>query len=96
MAMEAVAQIHETAGNLQSITGFRLRDITIKTALVIPNDDDGVEVLLNMRKMGLDDAQEWYGFSVKSINNGVWTEHSSGLIAALTQQTDCMFLNFLH
>jgi len=87
MAIEAATQVHQAADSSQLITGFRLRDISIKTALVIPEDDDGVEVLLNLRKVGVDGGNEWYGFSVKSISNGAWTEHSSGVIAVLTQES---------
>lgn len=87
MAVEAVTQIHQAANSSQLITGFRLRDISIKTALVIPDDDDGVEVLLNLRMVGVGGGNEWYGFSVKSISNGIWTEHSSGVITVLTQES---------
>lgn len=87
MAVEAVTQVYQAADNSQAITGFRLRDISIKTALVIPDDDDGVEVLLNLRNVGMDGGNKWYGFSIKSISNDIWTEHSSGLVAVLTQES---------
>lgn len=94
MAVEAVSQMHHAAENAKPITGYRLRDITIKTALVIPDNDDGVEVLLNMRSIGIENGSDWFAFSVKSINNGAWTEHSSGCVTAVTEGTYNRFKTF--
>jgi len=83
MAVEAVTQIHEESGEDQQICGYKLRELLIGTALVIPDNDDGIEVLLSMRKISTENGQSWYAFSVKSVENGNWKEHSSGVITVI-------------
>ena len=84
MAVEAITQIQEENKDSRVISGFKLRDLSIKTALVIPDNDDGIEVVINMRKIGSEDGLVWYGFSVKSVDQDNWLEHSAGKIATLT------------
>ncbi|KAJ6172830.1 KR domain-containing protein [Penicillium chermesinum] len=48
MAMEAITQIAEREPPPTSIEGYMLRDVSIKQALVTPDDDTGIEVMLTM------------------------------------------------
>ena len=81
LAIEAVRQIHET--NDVPFEGVTLRDINIKTALVIPESDDGVEIQLHLQKV-VDTSSKgsWQMFAVESLTDGRWTTHCDGMIGA--------------
>ncbi|OJD31005.1 lovastatin nonaketide synthase [Diplodia corticola] len=77
-AIEGLRQISEQKGvEVESVT---LRDISIKTALVIP-EDEGVEVEIRLTKSTAS-SPEWYSFAVESLRDGIWTVHSQGKLAA--------------
>jgi len=68
--MEAVTQMHEVSATGTPIEGYVLRDISIKNALVTPDDDTGIEVLLTMRPSlhGEGEAQNaWWDFNVATV-----------------------------
>ncbi|KAL8981793.1 MAG: hypothetical protein Q9205_003521 [Flavoplaca limonia] len=79
IAIEALRQVHETDG--EPIKGVTLRDVDIKTALVIPDNNDGVEIILRLQT-GTGKAQ-WHFFAVESLIDGVWTVHCEGRISAV-------------
>ena len=85
MAMEAITQLTETSGENVHIANYVLRDVTIKKALVIPDDDTGIELLFSMRRANnLEDEEQcpWWSFNVCSINqDGLTNDHMSGSIA---------------
>ena len=72
-------QIHETKE--QPFKGFTLRDVNIKTALVIPDNNDGVETILRLQTAT--DGSEWHSFAAESFADGVWTVHCEGRISAV-------------
>lgn len=89
MAIEAATQLHERAeseaGKLEhevaAVESYTLRDVSIHKALVTPDDDDGIEVLTNLRpSVGRGDG--WWDFSVSSIDvkDGTRKEHMAGSI----------------
>lgn len=79
MAIEAIRQINEMSDKPIPIETFVLRDISIKTALVIPGDDNGIEVLLNMRPSIYGHAEwDWRVSSVETT--GIQKDHMSGSI----------------
>ncbi|GKT75184.1 LOW QUALITY PROTEIN: polyketide synthase [Colletotrichum tofieldiae] len=88
MAMEAITQMTELgAGNVE-IANYVLRDVSIKKALVTPDDDNGIEVMLNMRPAmsnpgeAADAYHSWFDFNVSSIDQeGVAKDHMTGSIA---------------
>lgn len=81
LAIEALRQVSEVEG--VQFDGVMLRDINIKTALVIPDTDDGVEVQLRFQKATtLEKTPNWYYFMVESILDDRWTSHCEGRIAA--------------
>ena len=71
--------MHETDG--EPIKGVTLRDVDIKTALVIPDNNDGVEIILGLQT-GTGKAQ-WQFFAVESLIDGVWTVHCEGRISVV-------------
>lgn len=78
MAVEAVTQMNETSSTPLEITGYTLRDISIKAALVVPDDNDGIETLFSLQPSVHDD---WWEFSVCSRSqDGHWNSHMAGTI----------------
>ena len=83
--MEAVTQLTEMKNDTIDITNYVLRDVSIKKALVTPDDDIGIEVIFNMRPAvhNEDKAKEvWWDFNVSSIDqDGVLKDHMAGSIS---------------
>ena len=81
MAIEAASQL-DTAIT-QSISGYRLRDVDIMQALIIPEGSGGVEVQLSLipvseKAIGVQGWREFKIFSAGAEDK--WTEHCKGLI----------------
>ena len=89
MAMEAITQLNELQSSPATIEGYVLRDIAIKNALVTPDDDAGVEVLLTMRPSlhGEGEAKNaWWDFNVSSMSEtGCPNNHMAGSIGINTR-----------
>ncbi|RYP13322.1 hypothetical protein DL765_006912 [Monosporascus sp. GIB2] len=66
------------------ITGYSLRNVAIKTALKIPEDDYGVDIILSMELVDTATAKlpTWSSFSVSSVvrDSNEWTEHCAGFV----------------
>ncbi|OHE97149.1 hypothetical protein CORC01_07590 [Colletotrichum orchidophilum] len=90
MAMEAVTQINEMSESQVSVDSYVFRDVAIQQALVTPDDDNGIEVLLNMRpsKLGSDEAgKKWWDFNVSSVSSeGHRKNHMAGSISINTDR----------
>ncbi|EMD86515.1 hypothetical protein COCC4DRAFT_39614 [Bipolaris maydis ATCC 48331] len=69
----------------REINSFTFRDITIQQASVTPDDDSGIEVLLNMHpsRINVDSAgSQWWDFNVSSISfESHRKNHMTGSIA---------------
>ncbi len=83
MAIEACRQLEEFNSD---IVGFRLRDVSIKTALQVPDVEDGVETMISMRSVtesSLSSSTVWREFWISSYSTGgnSWTEHCRGKIS---------------
>lgn len=74
--------MRESAG--LTLGGVTLRDVDIKTALVVPDNDDGVEIITRLQEPKNTDSEDsWQTFSVESLAaNGEWTVHCDGRISA--------------
>ncbi|KAK0644424.1 lovastatin nonaketide synthase [Cercophora newfieldiana] len=85
MAMEAITQINEMSNAPLPVTGYTLRDVSIKNALVTPDDDNGIEVILNMRPSlhgRVHGNGIWWDFNVSSVDqDGLKNDHMAGTIA---------------
>lgn len=81
LAIEALRQVSEIQES--EVYGVVLRDISISTALVIPETDDGVEIQLRLQgNLKSTATSAWYYFAVESVTNDRWTLHCEGSIAA--------------
>lgn len=81
MALEGLIQAEQ--GNDKAISGYRLRDVDMLAALVIPEGENGVEVQLSLKPC--DDkaiyAKNWKEFQVFSVtHDDKWSEHCRGLV----------------
>lgn len=84
MAIEAIRQINESSPKPVDVECYVLRDVSIQTALVTPDDDDGVEITLNMRPSVY--GQGWWDWSVSSIDSDTTKkDHMSGSVSINTR-----------
>ena len=93
MAIEAITQINEQSLSPVVIGGYTLRDVSIETALVTPDDDTGVEVLITLYpaaqgKSNHNDTKSWWDFSVTSVSADGPKRHMAGTIGLITGQAD--------
>lgn len=89
MAIEAVTQVNELSSKPVKIDGFVLRDVSIKAALVTPDDDDGIEVMFSLRPSIFTEAEQgqWWDFNVSSVSAaGHWNDHVTGTIGINSRQ----------
>ncbi|KAH6699034.1 iterative type I polyketide synthase [Leptodontidium sp. MPI-SDFR-AT-0119] len=81
--IEASKQI---ADPKQKLVGFRLRDIALKRALIIPDTKEGIEISLSLTRFDESSIQPsalWKKFVISSYNpdGDDWIEHCTGYIA---------------
>ena len=83
-AVEAARQIATTEGSQENVSGFELRQLSVSKALVVPDDDVGIEVNISLkrRKLGLgSDTGLLFEFSYYSCQDGnAFVEHATGLL----------------
>lgn len=74
MAGEAIRQI-------TSIDDYSLRNLVIKTGLVLQDSHDA-EIITTLRPVRLTSSLDssWYEFSISSHNGSVWTKHCTGQV----------------
>lgn len=84
MAMVAAKQLYQATEDAQPILGHSLRNVNIKSALNIPEDQYGIEIMLSLELDDKATAQEpaWVSFSVSSVTRDTeqWTEHCTGMV----------------
>ncbi|KAK2764515.1 Type I Iterative PKS [Arachnomyces sp. PD_36] len=84
MAVIAASQSYNEFPEPLQITGFSLRNVAIKSAMKIPEDDYGIEIVLSMELADIATAKSpaWSSFSLSSVvrDSNEWTEHCTGLI----------------
>ncbi|KAL7623513.1 hypothetical protein AAE478_007196 [Parahypoxylon ruwenzoriense] len=84
MAMVAASQAYYELPEALHIIGHSLRNVHIKTALIIPEDDYGVEIILSMELVDTATVESpaWSSFSISSVvrDSNEWTEHCTGLV----------------
>lgn len=83
MAMLAAEQAYNELPDSLPITGISLRNVSIKKTLVVPEDEEGIEIVLSMELEDGATAKSpgWATFSISSVVHDTeeWTEHCSGL-----------------
>lgn len=88
MAIEAITQYSFTVQD--SIVGYRLRDVDIKGALIIPSEPQEIEVQITLTPVSDTSigVKGWKEFQIWSVGiDNKWTEHCTGLISIETQGT---------
>ncbi|KND89044.1 Polyketide synthase-nonribosomal peptide synthetase, partial [Tolypocladium ophioglossoides CBS 100239] len=86
MAIKAIRQLNESSPVLVHVEYYVLRDVPIKTALVTPNDDDGIEVTFNIRPSVY--GHGWWDWSVSSLDSeGVENTTCLAALASISAHT---------
>lgn len=86
LAIEAASQHVRGRGNLQDAS-FKLRNMHIKNALIVPDDEFGIEVMTSLSTSAF--SPNWFNFSVTSVDReGTWGDHASGLITVMKSAAD--------
>lgn len=84
MAIEAACE-HAKGRSSKAIAGYKLREITFGTALLIPDQEEGVETLISLKRFNDSlrrPGSSWEEFCVFSVTlDDNWTEHCRGLIS---------------
>nr|ALQ32881.1 putative polyketide synthase [Fusarium miscanthi] len=84
MALEAAFQINDIQKR-EPIAGYKIRDVSISRALVVPQTDEGVEVVFSMRPSptsSVGSSDTWSEFRIFSHTPaGGWMEHCRGLVS---------------
>ncbi|KAI1426762.1 putative polyketide synthase [Xylaria sp. FL1777] len=94
MAIEAVRQLTESDN--EAISGYKLRDVDILKALIIPETSQGVDVQLFLEPVKENSlVQDWRQFRIYSatLSDEAWVENARGLIAVESSEVDGFALN---
>lgn len=84
MAVEAASRIYNEFSEPPRVKGYSFRDVAIKKALIIPENDYGIEVITSMELLDVATANTpaWATFAISSVarDTNEWTEHTTGHI----------------
>ncbi|KAF2202683.1 phenolpthiocerol synthesis polyketide synthase ppsA [Delitschia confertaspora ATCC 74209] len=87
MALQAAWQMSVINGKQDGIAEYKLRDVAISRALVVPETEEGVEVIFSMRPQptnSVTSSDTWNEFRVFSYTTqGGWDEHCRGLVSTV-------------
>ena len=89
MAIEAMSQYHHNTDTGPQIKGFSLRNVAINSTMQIPDDEFGVETILNLQPAQLTmskTSERWHEFRIRSLQNNHWTEHCNGSICVESER----------
>ncbi|KAF2473021.1 polyketide synthase [Lindgomyces ingoldianus] len=93
MAIEAAAQFFSDENTTVMPVGFTIRNLSLISVMAIPDDDIGIEVILDLDASKLAISKKtstWYTFKISSVasRTDTWTEHCSGIIIPHTAKYD--------
>ncbi len=91
LAIEAMKQQVEASGKSGDISGYRLRDVDILQALVVPDSPDGIEIQTSLGPVSekIIASRGWTRFEVFSVtSDNRWTQHAQGLIVVEFSDSD--------
>ena len=83
MAVEAMSQHHHEEDTAPQIKGFSFRSVAINSTLAVPDNEFGIETILNLQATTLTNSkasEKWHEFKISSLQNDAWTEHCQGMI----------------
>ena len=86
VAMEAARQYCEVKDI--AIAGMTLRNVELNTALIVPENDTGLEIQLRLSQTSSLESDLSFSFSVESCTNNKWTVHSTGSVIPTTTSQD--------
>lgn len=91
MALEAAAQMGHLAEGEPAPTGYKLREVQIKRALVLSADEEGTEVSFTFLPARESGGKEWRDFCIFSYTaaNG-WAEHCRGSVSEIYDTASAM------
>jgi len=77
-----IAMVGEAVRQLTEIDAFTIRNLNVKTAMVV--QDSPVEIITSLRKSKttVESDKGWYEFTIISHNGSMWAEHCDGEIRA--------------
>jgi acyl transferase domain-containing protein/NADPH:quinone reductase-like Zn-dependent oxidoreductase/SAM-dependent methyltransferase/NADP-dependent 3-hydroxy acid dehydrogenase YdfG len=90
-AIEAVTLVHSEYMSTLPITGYSLRNVSIKSSLQVPEDDYGIEIMTSLE---LEESfSTWFTFSISTVTreSDNWTEHCTGRIKVETAASNLSF-----
>lgn len=85
LAIEAVRKLKHA--KKEEPTGYRIRDVVIINALLIPTDSRGAEIVFTLRECDSKelDYRDWFEFELCSVGaDDSWIRHCTGFVAAET------------
>ncbi|KAL4975321.1 hypothetical protein BDW66DRAFT_152136 [Aspergillus desertorum] len=86
LAIEAIKQQSALqSSDKKVVSGYQLRDIDVMHALVVPDNDYGVEIQTSLRQASVKEIgnRGWKQFEISSVTpDNQWTLHARGLITA--------------
>jgi NADPH:quinone reductase-like Zn-dependent oxidoreductase/ubiquinone/menaquinone biosynthesis C-methylase UbiE len=85
LAIEAASQFINTRKESSDDFCFRIRNLSIKAAMILADDDFGLETMVNLEASS--HSSNWLEFEISSVSTttDTWTEHASGLISRVPQ-----------
>lgn len=86
LVIEAASQHVRGHGNPSDVS-FKIRNFHIKNALIVPDDEYGIEVMTSITTSSL--SNNWFEFFVTSVDReGNWGDHAKGLITVTEYAAD--------
>ncbi|KAH6080707.1 hypothetical protein HBI67_026930 [Parastagonospora nodorum] len=84
MAIEALHFLNRAAGIDKLLVGYKLRNVDITSALVVPALSSGVDIVFSLRPCSKKelDHESWYEFDLFSVDNSIWVQHCRGYVGA--------------
>ncbi|KAL4997562.1 hypothetical protein BDV10DRAFT_201827 [Aspergillus recurvatus] len=85
LAIEAMSQLAQLQEKPEPVAGYRLREVDILQALVVPDNADGVEIQTTLRSVSSKaiGTRGWRQFEISSVTaDNRWLKHATGLIIA--------------
>lgn len=90
IAIEAMTQKLLFKESKDPVSGFRLRDVDLEQALVIPDNSHGIEVQTTLSPVSdkAIDSQGWMDFGIATVTaDGRWIQHAKGSVKAELDDT---------
>lgn len=71
-----IAMIGEAVRQVTGLPAYRLKNVVVKTALLVP-DSETTEIITNLTRGALTEntASSWYEVSISSVKGTSWTQH---------------------